>query len=732
MRIWPGQPYPLGATWDGSGVNFALFSEVAERVELCLFDDSAAPVECARYRLPEKTYRVFHGYFPDIKPGTVYGFRVHGPYDPSAGHRCNPHKLVFDPYARAVGRTLQWDDSLFGYTPGAGGGDLSYDTRDSAAFAPLAQVVDSAFTWGDDCPPRTPWEQTIIYEIHIKGFTRRMPGVPERLRGTYAGLASEVSIRHLRQLGITAVELLPVHFHVDERFLVEQGRDNYWGYNTLGFFALDPRYASVHDAELAMHEFKSMVRTLHAAGIEVILDVVYNHTAEGNQWGPTLSLRGIDNRSYYQLAQDNLRYYLDYTGCGNTPRLQHPHVLQLIMDSLRYWVTEMHVDGFRFDLAATLARQTGNIDLMNGFLNVIHQDPILSQVKLIAEPWDVGENGYQVGQFPVIWTEWNGRYRDCVRRFWKGDGSTVGELATRMSGSADLYEDDGRRPSASVNFITCHDGFTLRDLVLYHQKHNEANGEDNRDGSNVNDSWNCGVEGPSTDPATEALRRRQMRNLLATLLVSQGVPMLRGGDELSHTSRGNNNCYCQDNELSWLDWNLGEGDREFLEFVRRLIEIRRTQPALCRRNFFQGSILGGLRDVYWLDPSGTQMSVDAWNSNQLRTLGILLLGDCRQTGQTGESIVGDHLLILLNAHDHGIDFQMPPSIHEVPGLERLFDTYDGNIQRQEFDPHQPYHLRPRSMALFRKQLAGAIPWNRLGTDAETSVRVTAESQSGKP
>jgi glycogen operon protein len=709
MRIWPGQPYPLGATWDGTGVNFALFSEVADRVEVCLFDDPTAPVETARHCLPEKTYKVFHGYFPDVKPGAIYGFRVHGPYDPSQGHRCNPHKLLFDPYARAVGRTLRWNDSLFGYTPGHREGDRSYDTRDSAPFAPLAQVVDSAFTWGDDRPPRTPWEQTIIYEIHVKGFTRRMPGVPERLRGTYAGLASEAAIRHLRRLGITAVELLPVHFHVDERFLVESGRDNYWGYNTLGFFALDPRYASVHDSELALHEFKSMVRTLHAVGIEVILDVVYNHTAEGNEWGPTLSLRGVDNRSYYQLVPDNPRHYLDYTGCGNTPRLQHHRVLQLIMDSLRYWVIEMHVDGFRFDLAATLARQTGNIDLMGGFLNVIHQDPILSQVKLIAEPWDVGENGYQVGQFPVIWTEWNGRYRDCVRRFWKGDGSTVGELATRMSGSADLYQDDGRRPSASINFITCHDGFTLRDLVMYNQKHNESNGEGNRDGTDLNDSWNCGVEGPTDDPQIACLRRRQMRNLLATLLVSQGVPMLRGGDELSQGALGNNNCYSQDNELSWLDWNLNNIDREFLDFVRRLIEIRKTQPALCRRNFFQGSILGGLNDVYWLDPAGRQMVLEAWNSDQWRALGILLLGDCRQTDQKGESIMGDHLLILLNAHDHIVDFQMPQAIHDVPGLERLFDTYDGDIQRVPFDPHEPYRLQPRSMALFRKQMVGSAP-----------------------
>ena len=719
MRIWPGQPYPLGATWDGTGVNFAIFSEAAERVELCLFDDPEAPVESARFVLPEETYNVFHGYFPDIKPGALYGFRVHGPHEPGKGHRCNPHKLLFDPYARAVGRTLRWDDALFGYTPGSPQGDLSFDSRDSAPYAPLAQVVDTAFTWGNDRPPRIPWEQTIIYETHVRSLTRCLPGVPERLRGTYAGLASEVAIRHLRHLGITAIELLPVHFHVDERFLVQQGRDNYWGYNTLGFFALDPRYSAAGDAELAIHEFKSMVRTLHAAGIEVILDVVYNHTAEGNEWGPTLCQRGIDNHSYYQLSAEDPRHYRDFTGCGNTPRLQHPRVLQLIMDSLRYWVTDMHVDGFRFDLAATLARQTGNVDLMSGFLNVIHQDPILSQVKLIAEPWDIGENGYQVGQFPVIWTEWNGRYRDCVRRFWKGDGGTIGELATRLSGSADLYEDDGRRPSASINFITCHDGFTLRDLVMYNQKHNEANGEGNRDGTNENLSWNCGFEGPTDDPAIEALRSRQMRNLLATLLVSQGVPMLRGGDELSHSARGNNNCYSQDNEFSWFNWNLGERERRFLDFVRRLIEIRKTQPALCRRNFLRGTVLGGLSDVYWLSPSGVLMSVEEWNSAQMRALGILLQGDCSQVDQKGECIVGDHLLILINAHEHPVEFLVPQAMRQVAGLERLFDTSEGDIQVTPFDSREPYQLQPRSMALFRKQIAGEFPWHPFPDRGET-------------
>lgn len=709
MRIWPGQPYPLGASWNGTGVNFAVFSEVGHRVELCLFDSPDSTVESTRIELPEKTYNVFHGYFPDIKPGTLYGYRVYGPYEPYRGVRCNPNKLLFDPYAKAVGRDLKWDDSLYGYSVGHADLDLSFDTSDSAPFAPLAQVVDSAFTWGDDRPPRTPWEQTVVYELHVKGFTKLMKDVPERVRGTYAGLASEPAIDHLRSMGVTAVELLPVHYHINEHFLHKLGRSNYWGYNTLGFFALHPDYAATKDPELAIHEFKSMVRTLHAAGIEVILDVVYNHTAEGGKDGPTLSWRGFDNSAYYHLKADDRRRYMDFTGCGNSPWMRHPRVLQMIMDSLRYWVTEMHVDGFRFDLAATLARQTGDVDRMSGFFNVIHQDPILSQVKLIAEPWDVGENGYQVGRFPVIWTEWNGRYRDCVRRYWKGDQGTVAELATRLAGSSDLYQNDGRRPSASINFITCHDGFTLRDLVSYNTKHNEANGEENRDGANDNSSWNCGVEGDTKDPAIRALRWQQMRNLLATLFVSQGVPMLLAGDEMGHTSSGNNNCYSQDNELSWLNWELDADQQEFLRFAQRLIEIRKSQPALSRRHFLRGEIRGGVNEVYWLDSSGERMSDADWNSDHVKALGMLLLGHCSQIDEHGACILGDHLLILLNAHDDVVSFHLPSEMRQVQGIERLFDTADGDIEVRPFNLEVPYQLQGRSIALFRKRIGGNVP-----------------------
>jgi len=703
MRIWPGQPYPLGATWDGTGVNVAVFSDHATQIELCLFDSPDGQEE-QRITLPERTYRVFHGYFPDLKPGTLYGLRASGPYAPLSGHRFNPHKLLLDPYARAIGRGLTWDDSLYGFIVGDPAEDLSFDQRDSGRFAPLGMIVDTAFTWGNDHPPRIPLEKTIIYEVHVKGFTRQMPGVPEKQRGTYAGLASAAAIDHLKSLGVTAVELMPIHYHADERFLVQQNRVNYWGYNTLGFFAPDPRYCATRDPELMLQEFKSMVRTLHSAGLEVILDVVYNHTAEGDQRGPTLSWRGLDNASYYHLNPADLRQYLDFTGCGNTPQIRHPRVLQMLMDSLRYWVTEMHVDGFRFDLAATLARQFCSVDLMSGFFNVIHQDPILSQVKLIAEPWDVGDGGYLVGRFPVIWTEWNGRYRDCVRKFWKGDGGTVSELATRLAGSSDLYRDDGRRPSASINFVTCHDGFTLQDLVSYNQKHNEANGEQNRDGTDDNNSWNCGIEGPTDNPEIVALRERQKRNLLATLLLSQGVPMLLSGDELSHSALGNNNCYSQDNALSWLNWDLTPRQQKFLDFTRKLIGIRKTQPALSRRHFFRGPVRSDdLEEIYWFDSTGQQMSEAAWNAGFVRSLGMLLLGHCSQIDDTGACIAGDHLLVLMSAHHELIPFTLPEELRKVKGLERLFDTADGDTTVTLYDPARPYPLQPRSMALFRRR-----------------------------
>jgi isoamylase len=707
MRIWPGRPYPLGANWDGTGVNVALFSDNATKVELCLFDSASSTHESERIELPERMYNVFHGYFPDLEPGTLYGFRVSGPYTPERGLRFNPNKLLFDPYARAVGRPLKWDDSLFGYRLGDPQRDLSFDDRDSAPFAPLGLIIDTAFTWSDDRRPEIPWERTVIYELHVKGFTKLMSEVPEKLRGTYAGLASAPAIDYLKRLGVTAVELLPIHFHIDEHFLNQQQRVNYWGYNSLGFFAPDPRYCATHDPEMMVQEFKAMVLALHGAGIEVILDVVYNHTAEGAEEGPTLSWRGIDNSSYYLLNDENWRYYTDFTGCGNTPFMRHPRVLQLLMDSLRYWVTEMHVDGFRFDLASTLGRQFHSVDRMSGFFNVIRQDPILSQVKLIAEPWDIGEGGYQSGRFPVIWTEWNGRYRDCVRQFWKGDGGTVGELATRLAGSSDLYEANGRRPSASINFVTCHDGFTLKDLVSYNTKHNEANGEGNRDGNDQNLSWNCGTEGATEDPQILALRERQQRNLLATLFVSQGVPMLQAGDELAHSAQGNNNCYSQDNCLSWLQWDLKPSQQRQLEFARRLIEIRSEQPALARRRYFESSIReDDVDEIYWLDSHGHQMTMLSWNAESLRSLGLLLLGHCSQIDDQGACIIGDNLLILMNADNVAVPFTMPRAVQKFRLLDRLFDTFDGDTTIVPYDTSKPYLLRPRSMALFRHKISG--------------------------
>ncbi len=703
MRTWRGSPYPLGVTWDGAGVNVALFSEYASKVELCLFESPKMTQEVERIALPECTYQVFHGYFPDLRPGQLYGFRVHGPYEPKQGLRFNPHKILLDPYAKVIGRDLTWHDSLFGYQVGHADADLSYDQRDSGEYAPLAAVVDTAFTWGQDRAPRTPWEKTIIYELHVKGFTQRMPGVPENLRGTYGGLASEAALRHLTDLGVTAVELLPVHYHADERFLIDHGRVNYWGYNTLGFFAPDPRYFSSPDPDRQLAEFKAMVRALHAHGIEVILDVVYNHTAEGNQLGPTLSFKGIDNRNYYYLSPENPRYYMDFTGCGNTPRTQHPRTLQLIMDSLRYWVSEMHVDGFRFDLAATLGRSQLRVDHMSAFFSIIHQDPILSQVKLIAEPWDVGPDGYQVGNFPVLWTEWNGRYRDCIRKFWKGDGGLVSEVATRLSGSSDLYKDDGRRPTASINFVTCHDGFSLHDLVSFNDKHNEANGEGNRDGASDNASWNCGVEGPTDDPAIVELRERQKRNFLTTLLLSQGVPMLLAGDEISHTQRGNNNTYCQDSELSWLDWDLTPARRNLLEFTQFLIQLRKTQPALTRQRFFHGAPVFGtnVKDIYWLDNKLQEMTEEAWNAGFVKALGMVLIGANGELDERGDPIVGDTLMLLLNAHWEPIEFDAPRFAGHLTGITRLFDTSQPHAPESPVNLNHPYRLAGRASALFR-------------------------------
>ncbi len=687
-------------------MNFALFSEHAAKVELCLFDAHDSKAETERIAFTEYTDQVWHAYLPDVQPGQLYGYRVHGPYEPAKGHRFNPNKLILDPYVKAIGRDLHWDDSLFGYKIGDPEADLSFDTRDSAAFAPLAAVVDTAFTWGDDRPPRIPWHKTMIYELHPRGFTMRHPEVPEKVRGSYAGVASEPAIQHLLSLGVTAVELMPVHHHVDDRHLVDRGQHNYWGYNSLAYFAPDLRYASQHSPRKSVQEFKMMVRSLHAAGIEVILDVVYNHTGEGSPLGPTLSMRGADNAAYYRLSPENPRYYMDFTGCGNTLNMQHPRVLQLIMDSLRYWVTEMHVDGFRFDLASTLARELFAVNKLGAFFDIIHQDPVLSQVKLIAEPWDVGEGGYQVGNFPVLWTEWNGKYRDCVRRFWKGDGGTTSEFATRLAGSSDLYAWSGRLPYASINFITCHDGFTLQDLVSYNDKHNDANGEGGKDGANDNNSWNCGAEGPTDDPGIKALRERQKRNLIATLFLSQGVPMICGGDELSHTQNGNNNAYCQDNETTWLNWELNAEQKDFLEFVRKAARIWTEQPVFQRRRFYLGRSIRGsdIKDISWFASSGEEMTDADWSAGFVKCLGVRLAGDViGDVDERGEKIVGETLLVLLNSHHEPIPFTLPTTKREHH-WERLLDSADPDHDAKPMVGGEKYALQGRSLVILRTVL----------------------------
>ena len=702
MRIREGSPYPLGATWDGGGVNFAIFSEHATKVELCLFDSPEAKVESIRLALPERTDMTWHGYIPGVLPGQLYGYRVHGPHDPGSGHRFNPKKILLDPYAKAIGRTIRWSDALYGYRIGDTGEDLSLDERDSAGGAPLAAVLDTAFTWGDDRPPRTPWHQTVIYEVHVKGFTRQHPGLDERQRGTYAALCSDVALGHLKKLGVTAVELLPIHHHAYDRHLVDRGLSNYWGYNSLAFFAPEPRYAMANGPTDSVREFKTMVRMLHAAGLEVILDVVYNHTAEGDQLGPTLSLRGIDNTSYYRLIGDNPRYYMDYTGCGNTLNMVHPRVLQLIMDSLRYWVLEMHVDGFRFDLASTLARELHEVDKLGAFFDIIHQDPVLSQVKLIAEPWDLGEGGYQVGNFPVGWTEWNGKYRDTMRHFWKGDPGTISEMATRLAGSSDLYEQSGRRPYASINFVTAHDGFTLHDLVSFNHKHNEANGEGNADGENHNISWNGGVEGPTDQVAIQRLREKQKRNFIATLLLSQGVPMICGGDEIGRTQGGNNNAYCQDNDVSWFHWDLTPSQQDLLEFVAYMVHLRRTNRVLRRRKFFQGRSIRGksIKDISWYSSDGKEMSDQDWSSSFILSMGVRLNGeDLDDLDEDGVPKRGDTLFLMFNAHHESLSFALP---EKTPGERwvRLVDTSDSDWSRHQILRDSSYRLRGRSIAVF--------------------------------
>jgi isoamylase len=655
MKVWPGQPYPLGATYDGTGTNFSVFAEVANRVELCLFDDQQRET---RIDLPEVTGHCWHGYFPGIGPGQRYGFRVHGPWEPAHGHRCNPAKLLLDPYAKVIDGEIHWDEAVFPYRFATG--PDARNTLDSAPFMPKCVVHQPFFDWAGDRQLQRPWHETIIYEVHVKGFTARHPDIPPELRGTYAGLAHPAAIDHMKQLGITAVEIMPIHYFIHDKHLVDHGLRNYWGYNSIAYFAPHNAYASDRHVGAAVGEFKQMVKTLHQAGIEVILDVVYNHTAEGNQFGPVLCFKGIDNAYYYRLIDRNRRYYMDYTGTGNSLNMRHPHVLQLIMDSLRYWILEMHVDGFRFDLAATLARELHEVHRLSAFFDLIQQDPVISQVKLIAEPWDVGEGGYQIGNFPPGWSEWNGKYRDCLRDFWRGQDETLAEFAYRFTGSSDLYANTSRNPFASINFVTAHDGFTLSDLVSYNDKHNEANGEHNRDGTNDNRSWNCGTEGPTDAAEVLALRAQQQRNFLVTLMLSQGVPMLLGGDEFGRTQQGNNNAYCQDNEISWLDWE--HTDEALHEFCKRLIAFRHAHPAFHRRRWFQGRAIHGThnKDIAWFTLRGTQMSEKHWGEGYAKSLSVFINGDTIPNPNTrGDPVTDDSFFLIFNAHYEPLTFTLP-------------------------------------------------------------------------
>ena len=700
MQIWPGSAYPLGATYDGSGTNFALFSEVAERVELCLFDADGTEV---RLDLPEMDGFVWHAFLPGGEPGQRYGYRVHGPYDPSRGHRCNPSKLLLDPYAKAIDGKFHWGQALFSYNFGD---PQSPNIEDSAAAMPKSVVINPYFDWGTDRPPKRQYAESVIYEAHVKGFTYQHPEIPAELRGTYSAIAHPVMIDHLRSLGVSAIELMPVHHFANDSTLIERGLSNYWGYNTIGFLAPDSKYSSSTSPGGQVQEFKSMVRELHDAGIEVILDVVYNHTAEGNHLGPTLCFKGIDNSAYYRLVDNDQQFYMDYTGTGNTLNVRHPHALQLIMDSLRYWVTEMHVDGFRFDLAATLAREFYDVDRLSSFFELVQQDPTVSQVKLIAEPWDVGPGGYQVGNFPPQWTEWNGKYRDTVRDFWRGEPATLGEFASRLTGSADLYEHSARRPVASINFVTAHDGFTLRDLVSYNEKHNEANGEDNRDGESYNRSWNCGYEGPTDDPEVNALRARQQRNFLATLLLSQGVPMISHGDEIGRTQQGNNNGFCQDNELTWIDWkNL---DVDLLAFTRYVSSLRHDHPVFRRRRFFDGLPVGrrgrkGLPDIAWLRPDGSQMTKQDWGSGFGRAVAVFLNGQgLADRDGRGERVVDDSFVLCFSAHHEHIQFMLPPASYGR-NWQVVLDTMNPDVgDEQVLRYRQRVDVGPRALVVLQR------------------------------
>jgi isoamylase len=698
-KVWPGNNYPLGAFYDGAGTNFSIFSEIADRVELCLFDEGGTET---KFDLPEVTSFCWHGYLPNIGPGQRYGFRVHGPWKPEEGHRCNPAKLLLDPYARAIEGQARWNEAVFAYSfdnPDGPSNDI-----DSAAFMPKCVVTTPYFDWGNDRHPRTQWHETIIYEVHVKGFSINHPDVAAELRGTYAGLGHPKAIEYFTRLGVTAIELMPVHQFIQDSHLLEHGLRNYWGYNSIGFLAPHDEYSAAGKNGQQVQEFKQMVKALHEASIEVILDVVYNHTAEGNHLGPMLSFRGIDNAAYYRLMADDRRHYMDYTGTGNSLNMRHPHVLQLIMDSLRYWILEMHVDGFRFDLASTLARELHDVDRLSAFFDIIQQDPVISQVKLIAEPWDIGEGGYQVGQFPPLWLEWNGKYRDCVRDYWRGEDQTLGEFAYRFTGSSDLYEMTGRKPYASINFVTAHDGFTLNDLVSYNEKHNEANGEESRDGESHNRSWNCGAEGPTEDPEVTKLRDRQKRNFLATLFLSQGIPMLLGGDEIGRSQNGNNNGYCQDNEISWFDWE--SADKDLLEFTRQLIQLRKEHPVFHRRRWFQGRPIHGAQvtDIGWFTPDGAEMTQEDWNGGFAKALGVFLNGEGIQSPDArGERVVDESFYVLFNAHHEPLQFTLPKrdwGDEWVVVLDTARSTPKAEEQRQKAGQEVP--VESRSLKVLRR------------------------------
>jgi isoamylase len=705
--VWPGSAYPLGANYDGTGTNFALFSEIAEKVELCLIDDDGQEL---RFNLDEVDGYVWHAYLPDVTPGQRYGFRVHGPFDPACGHRCDPSKLLLDPYGKCFDGEFKFDQALFSY-------DLAAAERnpaetgtpprvDSLGHTMTSVVINPYFDWNNDRSPRTPYHETVIYEAHVKGMTQCHPAIPEALRGTYAGLAHPVIIDYLKSLNVTAIELMPVHQFMHDHRLVDLGLRNYWGYNTFGFFAPHNQYAANRRTRSSVTEFKSMVRAFHAQGIEVILDVVYNHTAEGNQLGPTINFRGIDNAAYYRLVDEDQRLYKDFTGTGNSLNARNPHTLQLIMDSLRYWVTEMHVDGFRFDLASTLAREFYDVDRLSAFFDLVQQDPIVSQVKLIAEPWDIGEGGYQVGNFPGLWTEWNGKYRDTMRDYWRGEPATLGEFASRLTGSSDLYEATSRRPGASINFVTAHDGFTLNDLVSYNEKHNQANGEDNRDGESHNRSWNCGVEGPTDDPEILALRHRQMRNITATLMVSQGTPMIAHGDELGRTQQGNNNVYCQDSELSWMDWSLVDKNSDQLEFTRKVTALRRSHQVFRRRRFFDGEpIRSGdeVRDIAWLTPAGKEMQPQDWGGEFGKSIAVFLNGEAiPEPNARGERVVDDSFLMCFNAHSHEVDFIIPPDEYASEWTAVLDTTAPTGAVTLVVNDGDEVSLPGRALLIFRK------------------------------